>query len=71
MDFEKQKHESVETPREWVLKEAEFQTKAIGAILGLLIQSKEGQRLGNLKKDNPHTFFEKSDSGIVTTIMSM
>ena len=47
MDFEKQQHESVETPREWVL---ESQTKAIGAILGLLIQSKEGQRLGNLKK---------------------
>ena len=68
MDFEKQQHESVETPREWVL---ESQTKAIGAILGLLIQSKEGQRLGNLKKNNSHTFYRKSYSGKVTTIMSM
>ena len=33
--FEKQKRESVETLREWVLQEAEFQTKALEAVHGL------------------------------------
>ena len=33
--FEKQKGESVESLREWVLQEAEFQTKALEAVHGL------------------------------------
>ena len=36
MIFEKQKRESVESLREWVLQEAEFQIKALEAVHGLV-----------------------------------
>ena len=50
--FEKQKTESL---REWVLQEAEFQTKALESIYGLTNTKQEVRRP---KRENPHTFLE-------------
>ena len=61
--FEKHNHKSVETMREWVLQEAEFQTKTLEAVHGLT-NAKQGRlEMRKYKKDNPHTFFGRSDSG--------
>ena len=51
--FEKQKTESVERLREWVLQEAEFQTKALEAVYGLT-----NTRLEDLKGRVPIHFLE-------------
>ena len=56
--FEKQKTESVERLREWVLQEAEFQTKALEAVYGLTNTKQEVRRS---KRENPHTFFGRSN----------
>ena len=56
--FEKQKTESVERLREWVLQEAEFQTKALEAVYGLTNTKQEVRRP---KRENPHTFFGRSN----------
>ena len=61
--FEKQKRESVETLREWVLQEAEFQTKALEAVHGLTNPKQGRLEVRKFKRDNPHTFFGRSHSG--------
>ena len=55
--FEKQKSESVESLREWVLQEAEFQTKALEAVYGLT-NTRQGQlETRRSRRENPHTYF--------------
>ena len=48
--FEKQKHDSVETLREWVLQEAEFQTKALEAVHGLTNPKQGRLEMSKFKK---------------------
>ena len=63
--FEKQKRESVESLREWVLQEAEFQTKVLEAVHGLnYTNTRQGKsEMRKFKRDNPHTFYGRADSG--------
>ena len=65
--FERQKRESVESLREWVLQEAEFQTKALEAVHGLADIRQENVEIRKFRRKNPHTFFgrfgAKADSG--------
>lgn len=71
--FEKQKHESVESLREWVLQESEFQTKALEAVHGLTNTRQGRSVMRKFKKDNAHTFFGRTDSGSyrATTITNL
>ena len=62
MDIRKtKKTESVESLREWVLQEAEFQTKALEAVYGLTNTKQEVRRP---KRENPHIFFGRSNMKI-------
>ena len=61
--FEKQKRESVESLREWVLQEAEFQTKALEAVHGLTNTRQGKSEMRKFKRDNPHTFYGRADFG--------
>ena len=61
--FEKQKRESVESLREWVLQEAEFQTKALEAVYGLTNTRQGKSEMRKFKRDNPHTFYGRADFG--------
>ena len=61
--FEKQKHESVESLKEWVLQEAEFQTKALEAVHGLTNTRQGKSEMRKFKRDNPHTFYGRADFG--------
>ena len=66
--FEKQKSESVENLREWVLQEAEFQTKALEAVYGL-INTRQGQlEIRKFRRENPHTYFGRSGVRADSTI---
>ena len=51
--FEKQKRESVENLREWVLQEAEFQTKALEAVLIKVVMVTRGSQ--KIKRVNRRT----------------
>ena len=57
--FENQKIESVEVLREWVIREAEFQTKALETVQGLTgrVETRSNPRGAS------HTFFGRSNSG--------
>lgn len=58
--FEKQKSESVENLKKWVLQEAEFQTNALKAVYGLS-NTRQGQfEIRKSRRENPHTYFERS-----------
>ena len=61
--FEKQKPESVESLREWVLQEAEFQTKALEAVHGITNTRQGKSEMRKFKRDNPHTFYGRADFG--------
>ena len=61
--FEKQRCESVESLREWVLQEPEFQTKALEAVHGLTNTRQGKSEMRKFKRDNPHTFYGRADSG--------
>ena len=61
--FEKQKPESVESLREWVLQEAELQTKALEAVHGITNTRQGKSEMRKFKRDNPHTFYGRADFG--------
>ena len=51
--FEKQKCESVESLREWVLQEAEFQTKALEAVLMKVVMVTRGVKRSKGSTEGP------------------
>ena len=60
--FEKHNLESVESVREWVLQEVEFQTRALDVVHGLT-NTKQGKlETRRFKRENPITFFGKSST---------
>jgi len=59
--FENHKQESVESLREWVIKEVEFQTKALEAVHGLSTIKSGRYEIKKSKKDVPYSFFGKSN----------
>jgi len=60
--FEKCKRESIETLRQWVILEAEFQTRALEAAHGLFTSKPVKFDTKKFKKEPTHSFFGKSES---------
>ena len=67
--FENRKIESVEVLREWVIQEAEFQTKAVEAVQGLT--GRVDTRSNNTRGSGvSHTFFGRSNSGGIAELQA-
>ncbi|XP_065895432.1 uncharacterized protein [Dysidea avara] len=64
--FENHKRESVESLREWVIQEVEFQTKALEAVHGFSTVKSGRYEVKKFKKDVPYSFFGKSNVKQVT-----
>ena len=60
--FEKYKKESVETLRECIIQEAEFQTRALEAAHGLCTSKSMKYDTKKFKKEATHSFFGKSQT---------
>ena len=59
--FENHKRVSVESFREWVIQEVEFQTKALEAVHGFSTVKSGRYEVKKFKKDVPYSFFGKSN----------
>ena len=67
--FENRKIESVEVLREWVIQEAEFQTKAVEAVQGLTgrVETRSNNTRGS---EVSHTFFGRSNWGGIAELQA-